>query len=373
MKDSSDRIAIYLPSLRGGGAERAMVVLANGFVGRGYVVDLVLVRKVGPYIPEVSCEVRIVDLGAGRVALSLPSLVDYLRKVRPFVMLSVLNHANVIAVVAKALARVPTRLVVSERNQVSLTLSQARSLRQKFVLLLMRWAYQKADGIVAVSGGVADDLAAKVRLSRNRISVIYNPVVTPALKAMASAQINHPWGGRDQSPLILAAGRLTAQKDYPTLLRAFAKVRANRECRLIILGEGERRESLEALTAQLDISGSVLLPGLADNPFAWMSRASLFVLSSAWEGLPNVLIQAMACGTPVVSTDCPSGPMEILENGRWGRLVPVGDEGALAEAMLASLDETEHPVVEERAAEFSVERAVDGYLEVMLSEKCVSK
>jgi len=191
--------------------------------------------------------------------------------------------------------------------------------------------------------------------------VIYNPVVTPSLKSLATAPVDHPWIGTNQPPLVLAVGRLTAQKDYPTLLRAFAKVRSRRNCRLIILGEGELRDSLEALTSQLGIADSVQLPGFADNPFAWMSKASLFVLSSAWEGLPNVLIQAMACGTPVVSTDCPSGPAEILENGKWGRLVPVGDEVALAEAMDRALEDKVFPDVAVRATYFSLDSALNEY------------
>lgn len=358
-------IAFYLPSLRGGGAERVMVTLANGFAERGLAIDLVLAKAEGPYLNDVAPGVRVVDLGSRRVLASLPALVRYLRATRPRVMLSALNHANIIAIAARVLARVPARLIVSEHNNVSLPGRASRSLRERAVLPLMRWAYPRADGVVAVSGGVADDLARAANLARERITVVYNPVVTPGLLEQASAPFEHPWFGASSSPVVLAVGRLTEQKDFATLIHAFAKVRARRPCRLVILGEGELRAELETLVAKLGLSADVALPGFSGNPFTWMGSATLFVLSSAWEGLPTVLIEAMACTTPVVSTDCPSGPAEILEDGRWGRLVPVGDVDALADAMLATLAETTHPDVASRAQDFGVEQAVAGYLQIL--------
>jgi glycosyltransferase involved in cell wall biosynthesis len=166
-------------------------------------------------------------------------------------------------------------------------------------------------------------------------------------------------------PVILAVGRLTLQKDFPTLIRAFARLRARRSARLVILGEGELRDELEALVAELGLTADVALPGFVDNPFSWMRGSALFVLSSAWEGFGNVLVEAMACGTPVVSTDCPSGPAEILENGKWGRLAAVGDAEALARAIAEALDDPNPPDVRARAAFFSVERSVDAYLAIL--------
>lgn len=362
-------IAIYLPSLRGGGAERAMATLANGFADRGLKVDLVLAQAEGPYLSEVSPGVRVVNLQSGRVLPSLPGLVRYLRRERPQAVLSALNHANVIAVVARMLAGVPVRLVVSERNNVSLSGSSSKNLRSRVVPHMMRWAYRKADGVTAVSGGVADDLANAINLPRDRISVIFNPVVTPELIEKSRMPLEHPWLGEGKPPVILGVGRLTPQKDFSTLIHAFAQVRTVRDCRLVILGEGELRAELEQLVASLGVQDSVQLPGFADNPFAWMSRVRLFVLSSRWEGLPNVLIQAMACGTAVVSTDCPSGPDEILEGGKWGRLVPVGDEEALAEAMVTLLGMPENQLsdVRQRAGGFRPELAVDAYLKILRS------
>jgi glycosyltransferase involved in cell wall biosynthesis len=199
------------------------------------------------------------------------------------------------------------------------------------------------------------------------VRVIYNPIVTDELLAMSRAPVDHPWCAAGAPPVILAVGRLTEQKDFPNLIRAYARLRQRRSVRLVILGEGEARGELEDLIARLGLAEDVYLPGFVDNPFAWMRQARLFALSSRWEGLPSVLIQAMACGAQVVSTDCPSGPAEILEDGRWGRLVPVGDPEALAAAMDAALDDDEdiRAAVEIRARAFAVEPSVRGYLGVM--------
>jgi glycosyltransferase involved in cell wall biosynthesis len=346
-----------------------MVTLANGFAERGYGVDLVLAKAEGPYLGEVAKEVRIVDLRASRVITSLPGLVRYLRRERPAALLSAMGHANVVAVTARGLARTPTRVVVSERSNFSISRVNATLRRARAMGIFMRWAYPRADGVVAVSGGVADDLAESIRIPRSAIGTVYNPVVTEDLSKRSLEVPDHPWLAAGEPPVVLGVGRLTAPKDFQGLIKAFAQVRQTRDARLLILGEGELRPDLEALVRQLGLGDSVALPGFSDNPFASMRRAALFVLSSAWEGLPNVLIQAMACGTPVVSTDCRSGPSEILENGKWGRLVPVGDVAALAEAIAATLDETEHPDVEARAAEFNVQKAVDGYLRVLLPDQ----
>lgn len=358
-------IALYVSSLRGGGAERVMVLLANGLAERGYKVDLVAASAQGPYRGEVSPSVDIVDLGAKRVAASLPGLVRYLRRARPKSMLSAVNHANVIAVIARVIARVPTRLVVSEHNNLSQSRKRPKDLSGKVVQALMHWAYSKADAVVAVSKGVADDLAETLGFPRSRIEVVYNPVVTPKLFERAAAPLDHPWLAPGEPPVILGVGRLTPQKDFITLIKAFAQVRKELDCRLVILGEGELRSEIEELVRNLNIEVDVQLPGFAENPYAWMRRSAVFVLSSAWEGLGNVLIEAMACGARVISTDCPSGPSEILEGGKWGALVEVGDSGGLAKHIVRVLCEENVPDAVNQAKGFNVERSVDGYLKVL--------
>ena len=363
------RLALYLPSLRGGGAERVMVTLANSFAVRGLAIDLVLAKAEGAYLVEVAPSVRVVDLSACGVLASLPVLAGYLRREQPRAMLSAMNHANVIALLARRLAGVTTRLVVSEHANFSQSMTVEPSRRGRLMPWFMRGAYPWADGVVAVSAGVADDLARAIALPRESIKVIYNPVVGEQTLCLANAPLDHPWFAPGEPPVVLGVGRLTAQKDFDVLIRAFASVRKMRPARLMILGEGELRPELEALVRQLGIGADVALPGFQANPLAYMRRAALFVLSSRFEGLPTVLVEAMACGTPLVSTDCPSGPAEILEGGKWGRLAPVGDAQALAEAMLATLAETRHPDVAHRARDFGVDRAVDGYLRALHGDK----
>lgn len=359
------RLAIFVPSLRGGGAERMMVTLANAFSARGFEVDLVIAGLDGPYASDVDGTVRVVDLASARVARSLPGLVRYLRRWRPEAVVSAMHHANVVAVAARALARVPTRVVVSQRNEIMPTPEMRASRREQIVLAGMRWAYPRAHAVVAISHGVARSLAAELGLPIDRIQVVYNPAFQPSIVERSLEPVDHPWFARGAPPVVLSVGRLTEQKDFDTLIRAFALLRSRRACRLVILGEGALRERLERLVTELGLHDAVLLPGFMANPFAWMRTSRVFVMSSAWEGFGNVLVEAMASGTPVVATDCHSGPSEILEGGRWGRLVPVGDVAAMAAAIEAVLVGSDHPPVLERARQFSVDAAVAGYLRAM--------
>jgi glycosyltransferase involved in cell wall biosynthesis len=359
---SRQKVSIFVPSMGGGGAEKVMMLVANGLAQRGLSVDLVLTSNEGPYLKDVSKDVRIVNLNSRRVITSTPLLARYLRLEHPQVLLSALTHANVIAVWARQYSRIPMRLVLSEHGV--LTARRYFRQRERLIPWLMRCTYPNADRIVAVSGGVADDIASSIGLPRECIQVIYNPVVTDDMIALSNAPLQYAWFDVGEPPVVLAAGRLSEQKDFPTLIHAFHLIRKRRFVRLVILGEGEKRGELEDLIAQLRLTSDVRLPGYVDNPFAWMRKSAVFVLSSAWEGLGNVLIEAMACGTQVVSTDCPSGPAEILENGKWGRLVPVGDSSTMAQAIEAALD---NPGIDphERGNFFSVSRAVDKYMHVL--------
>jgi glycosyltransferase involved in cell wall biosynthesis len=365
-REKKKHIALFLPSLRGGGAEKVMVNLALGFVEQGLKVDLVLAKAEGPYLSRVPEEVRVVDLGARRVLYSLPGLVRYLRRERPQAMLSALNYANIVAIWAKLLARVQTHLVVSERNTLSCSTQNASSVRVKLLPLLIKIFYPYADAVVAVSHGVAEDLITMTGLPMEKVKVIYNPVITPELFAKAEEPLDHPWFRPGEPPVVLGVGRLTKQKDFPTLIRAFALVRKERPARLMILGEGEERPKLETLARELGIEEDFVLPGFVENPYKYMKRASAFVLSSRWEGLPTVLIEALALGVPVISTNCPSGPAEILEHGKWGCLVPVGEPHLLARAILEILQNDvripSHKTAWER---FSKENAVIAYLQVL--------
>ncbi|MFN7015814.1 MAG: glycosyltransferase [Fimbriimonadales bacterium] len=360
------KIALYLPSLRGGGAERVFTVLAQGFAQRGYQVDMVLARAEGSFLRHVAPPVKVVDLEARRVILSLPRLVRYLRQSKPDVLLSGLDHANAVAILASKVAGLPQYVAVSVHNTLSIATSRAPSSRGRLLVpLSARLLYRCASAIVATSRGVAEDLEKMLRLAHGRVRVIYNPIVSPELLERAVQPIDHPWFQPNMPPVILAAGRLTEPKDFATLLRAFGHVRKTVDARLVILGEGEQRSMLEQLTAELNLKGYVDMPGFVENPYAYMKRAAVFALSSRWEGFGNVLVEAMACGTPVVATDCPSGPREILEDGKWGKLVPVGNPEALAEAIIETLKQPPQHDPAVRAMDFSLEKAVEAYLDAL--------
>lgn len=342
-----------------------MLTLANAFASRGLEVDLVLAGATGEYLSEISPEVRLVDLRSRRVITSLPALVRYIRRERPAVLLSAMSHANVVAVWARALAGRCTRLLVSQHNDISQSIKLRNDLRVRTMTRMMRSAYARADAVIAVSRGVADALARAINYPLGRIKVIFNPVDLARIQRQARVDIDHPWLHPDEPPVIISVGRLVPEKDFGTLLRAFEVLRKTRSARLVILGEGRLRADLLRLASELGIEGDVSMPGFVGNPFSYMARANVFVLSSRTEGLPTALIEALACGCPVVSTDCPSGPSEILEGGKWGRLVPVGDADALAHAIAATLSETDHRDVTARAREFGLDVVVDDYFRVL--------
>lgn len=358
-------VAFFLPALYGGGAERVVLQLADGLAERGIAVKLVLARAEGPYLAEAPPSVPIFDLRASRDLQALPALVRFLRRERPAVLVSGL-HMNLIALWARRLARVPTRIFVCEHNTLSFRVRHYRSdVRMRWMPRLIRWFYPWADEIIAVSRGVADDLARATGMPRDRIRVIYNPAITPQVLAKARAPLKHPWFEPGQPPVILAVGRLTDQKDFPNLINAFAGVRKSHPARLLILGEGEERPALEALIRKNGLQEAAQLPGFIGNPYPYMAQAFVFVLSSKWEGLPGVLIEAMSCGTRLIATDCPSGPKEILGEGRYGRLVPVGDAGALQRALEGALRGELDPPPRDSWLPFELSRVTDQYVDLL--------
>jgi len=366
MIKQQNKLAIFLASLRGGGAERSMLNLSKDLTARGHHVDLLLASKTGPYLDQVSDCVRIVDLGAKRVVNSLFPLVRYLRDERPDTLLSAMNHVNIVALWARWLAGVDTRVVISERNLLTQWSKNSKKRVDRMVIpRLIKRCYPWADGIVAVSDGVGDDLARWTRIPRAQIHTIYNPVARPELFAQTTASVDHPWFQPGQPPVVLAAGRLHEQKDFPTLVRAVSQVRKTRLVRLMILGEGTERAALEQLIGELNMRDDVSLHGFVANPYAYMARAAAFVLSSRWEGLPGVLIEAMCCGAPVIATDCESGPREILRNGECGQLVPVGDYQAIADAIHKALGDPNTRPTRESLRRFEPETVVNQYETVL--------
>ena len=392
--------ALYTNFSTFGGVERVLLNLAQALAEQGHRVDLVRCGEADADLNHEPPTINIVALSSGsrwrgrlsalgadptglvpllppvlippkpsKIILYLPDLVHYLRREQPTALLSAKPYPNLTAVWAKRLANVSTRVVVSEHRHASQDLRYQRrpKWRNRFIRPLLRRVYPWADAIVSVSGGVAEDMAAFVDLPRERITTIYNPVVTPDLPAKARAPLDHAWFRPGASPVVLGIGRLVPQKDFPTLLRAFARVRARRPARLMILGEGAIRTEMETLARTLGIAADVAMPGFVENPYAYLARAAVFALSSACEGLPTVLIEALACGCPVVSMDCPSGPAEILDGRKYGRLVPVGDDAELAQAICDTLDHVPpREKLIERGQFFSVDRAVEQYERLLL-------
>lgn len=355
--------SFFIPSLRTGGVEYRTIDLAEGLRTSGLRVEL-LVAEAGPIQPpNLGPDLPLIDFGRSRVLASLGPLIGYLRRRRPRFLLTAMPHVNLVGLAAKAAARVPTRVVVSERLATEAFKNPPFKIR---VAARLRFAYRAASSIIAVSEGVAEELRTHGRLAGSHIDVIPNPVVTPRVEALAREPVRHQWCEPGQPALILGVGRLHRQKNFAGLLEAFERVRKDVDCRLLILGEGPERDRLARQIERGRLEDQVELAGRVDNPYAFMARAALFVLSSSWEGLPGVLIEAMSVGCPVVSTDCPAGPREILLGGRLAPLVPCDDPEALAAAMSKALrrpPDTRH--LQERAQDFRLDRVVARYREAL--------
>jgi glycosyltransferase involved in cell wall biosynthesis len=359
------RTAFFLPDLRMGGAERTMSLLANGLAQRGIPVDFVLVRAKGAILDQLAPEVRVVDLKAQSAYQSLPGLVNYLHATPPDVMISAMDLTNLIAILARKISGAPTRLAVRLDSTVSL---QPRSpIKKKLERHLLSFFYPQADEIIAVSKSVARDFSAYTGIAPAHVRTIYNPVILPDLPERMRLAIEHPWFAPGQPPVILGVGRLVETKDFSTLLKAFQQVHAQTPSRLMLLGEGSQRPVLEALAASLQVSEDFALPGNVSNPYPYLSRAAVMASASRLEGLPTAIIEAMACGCPVVATDCPSGPAEVLDGGRFGSLVPVGDANALAQAILDVLKNGGRRADPEWLKPFTLDRVVDQYLQIFES------
>lgn len=359
---------IIRPTMGQGGADRVTLTLLQTLDRRCFELALVLMRKEGELVNDVPADVPCYSLEARSLWTAWLPLIQLLRQHRPDVLFSTSSGSNVVALLAHLLTGRRGRLILSERNVL---LHGRISLKKRFVLLLKRWLYQQANHITAVSEGVKDDLVQRLKLKPELISVVYNPIVNERMVEQAAEWVDHPWFN-GETAVILGAGRLVVEKDFATLIRAFAQVRRQFPCKLVILGEGPLRGELLALIEALGLAEDVWLAGFDKNPFKYMARCQVFVLSSRFEGLPGVLVQAMACGAAVISTDCPAGPAEIIDPGEDGFLIPVGDVDALAERMcylLAHGDIRERMAkcAQESAQRFKVDLVLDNYTAVLLN------
>jgi len=358
-----DIVGIFLPSLKGGGAERSMLHLARGLQDHVVVDFIVMSREDVWPVPE---SIEVLTLGVRRSSGSIFRLARYLRERRPVALIANLFHANLAAVLARLAARSDIRLILVNQNPLS-AIASSEGIRNRAMPLLVRTLYPLADVVVAISKGTAKDIARVARLKPEMIRVVYNPAVDPDLFELAKSPVSHPFLDGAGPPVVLGVGALNRQKDFATLIHAFALVQKERSLRLLILGEGGLRVALEQQIRDLGLERYTSLPGFVPNPYPYMARASVFALSSLWEGLGGALVEALALGTPVVATDCVGGPSEVLEGGKWGRLVEVGDPGALAHAILETLD---RPVIPPREAwqRFSIEEATTHYLNLIYKD-----
>lgn len=359
MKSVSDlnKIAFLLPDFNDGGVEKVTINLALGLMKRGYHVEFVCFNKKGNFLPEIPQSIDVHELKVKRAIESIPKLAAYLKREKPSVLISAKHYINTSALIANRLSGGKTKVIVTGHGMYN--------QNQKLLTFMMRTLYPSANAVVAVSEGVAENISTSANLRPDKIEVIHNPVINEEFinKYVTASPIEKSANEK----LIVAAGRLSPEKDYQTLIQAFALLEKSLNARLIIIGEGPEREKLQKLIKIYHIDGRVELPGFASNPLNYIKAADVFVLSSLTEGLPTVLIEALYCDISIVSTDCPSGPREILKDGAYGTLVPVGDENMLAKGMKKALVEDKSIGLQKRALDFTSDKAIDAYEKLILS------
>jgi glycosyltransferase involved in cell wall biosynthesis len=326
-------IAIYMHDLSGGGVERQSLSLAYELQTLGFQVTVVLHQVRGELREKVSDTLRIHDLHSRRTVQDIPQLARYLAREKPDVLLANLDHNNVAALLAKAVVLSRTKVVICQHNPISPGFFSGQSWTYQLIPQAYRMLSPLMARAVAVSSGIADELTRIATIPIGKITTIYNPVIGPDFAYRANQSVSHPWLDKREAPVFVCAGRLSAEKDQQGLLRAFALHRGRIPSRLIVLGAGSLLPELKGLASQLGVADAVDFVGYQQNPLPWFRRADAFVLSSRSEGFGNVLVEAMWCGTPVISTNCKHGPSEILDGGRYGVLVPPGDPNAMAAAM----------------------------------------
>ena len=370
--NKSKPIAFLLPDLEWSGLGRVAVNLAKEISSRGISVDLVVGSATGVFLKEIPPQIRIVDFERQiqpRLQSALKILLPlrrYLQIEKPTALVCYLYTCNVVTLMAKMLVRSKVKLVLVEH--IILYEKQEKKqqkLQEIFRPILMRWLYPSADKVVACSQGLARDLEIYLGFNHGKIDVIYNPVIDEKLAEKANLFVEHPWFNKGEIPVVLGAGRLVRQKDFATLIRAFALVKKEQKVRLVILGEGQLKNQLLTLVGQLNLENDVVILDFVENPYAYMAKSAVFVLSSGWEGFGNVVAEALAAGAPVVSTNCPSGPAEILDNGKYGELVAVGNSQGMAEAILRVLSGKVRSFDSAWLEQFTLKYSAQKYLELI--------
>lgn len=358
------KLTLFIQNFSDGGAQHMIVNTANEFAKRGHDVDLLVVNGNGPHIDKVEKDVHLVNLGKRRSLAALWGLSRYIRTRQPDIFLSAMTHTNIVSVMARFLAPFSsTRLILTERTLLSMHIRETPRLQEKFFLAGVKFFYRFADKVIGISRGVAEDIQSLARLKPHQVGYIYNPVITSAMQAqLRETSSDLMPEKKDGAFLIVTSGRLSYEKDQETLLKAFEKLRHTHNAKLVILGDGPLRADLERQVEELGIQNHVVFAGFVPNSLAYMKQADLFVITSLYEGFCNVIVEALLCGLSVVSTNAPSGPPEILEEGKYGLLAPVGNSNAIAQAMAQALKEPFDPQKQkERASCFTVEKICDQY------------
>jgi len=357
-------IAVFAPSFGFGGAEKMTINLCRGFSEANLHVDLLIKNTHIPFKELLNNPVRIIELKRNKNDL-ISQLSNYLTINKPKILLST-KGGDKEAIEAKYKTKLDVKVVLRHGTTFSKRDEKKFFLKRIISHHKLKKIFPKADLIVAVSKGVAKDIIKITKVPEQKVKVLPNPTIVPEMFEMAKQSIDHPWFVEKKYPIILGAGGLRKSKDFPTLIRAFKILRSKIPAKLVILGEGRQRKKIESLVYKLGLTNDVWLPGFRENPYSFMKQADLFVLSSLWEGSPNVLIEAMALGTPVVSTDCPSGPGEILENGKYGKLVPPAKPHKLAKAILETLKNPKaSDFLKKAVKKYSIENSIHAYLKAL--------
>lgn len=368
---TSQKIALFIPALSVGGLEGVFISVASGLAAQGFDVDCLVMQGGGAFEKQLPATINLINLDSRAVASPVP-LARYLRSVRPSHLIGFSEPCNLAAIVARWLARVPVTVIITVHNTLSLSVQHTRYRKEKLYPFFARRLYPYVDHFIAVSLGVAQDYADFIGLDRAGMAVVYNPIPVGQIQQRSKQPVDHPWFTQRDKPILLAVNRMEPQKDYPTLIRAFATLREDVDCRLCVVGDGSQWVRVEALVDELGIREHVLFTGMDTNPFKYMARADVFLLSSVHEGFGNVMVEALACGCNVVATDCPHGPAEILANGQFGRLVPVGDHQAMAAAIEATLDDPlPGEQLRNRALDFVPENATKAYAAIIRGDDVI--
>ena len=362
----SPHLAVFLATSGHSGVDRIMKNLLPAIADRGFRVDLLHIENHGPYLQQAHDNIRVIPLGTRHVNTSLRALLGYLRRHRPRVLFADKDKLNRLAVIARLVSAHPPRVVIRMGTTVSKNLEKRGALNRWVQYTSIGRLYRYADAVITPSQGAAEDLAAIAGLPVSRISVVPSPVITPEFQRQLAETVSHPWLVNKQVPVIVGIGELSGRKDFATLVRAFAKLRAERQVKLIILGKGRELDALQLLTRKLGIADDVDLAGFQSNPYSYLAQADVFALTSICEGSPVALMEAMAAGIPSVATDCPSGPRETLDNGRLGFLAPVGDDQQVYLGLKAMLDAPpDRQQLVQAAQRFSLAASTTQYLEVL--------